>query len=82
VGYVKAEPGAISVIPGRAAFPVELRDLDAAKIDRMWEHIQQRFAETDRAESVETRCSLLDDSEPARADPTLQGAIHEAAKSA
>jgi allantoate deiminase len=32
-GLCEAEPGAISVIPGRAAFPVELRDLDAAKID-------------------------------------------------
>src|SRR6267143_799268 len=33
VGYMKAEPGAINVIPGRAEFPVELHDLDAARID-------------------------------------------------
>src|SRR5881398_3698815 len=81
VGYVKVAPGAINVIPGRVEFPVELRDLDAAKIDRMWEHIQQRFAETDKAENVETRCTLLDHSEPARADLNLQTAIREAAKS-
>ncbi len=81
VGFVKVAPGAINVIPGRVEFPVELRDLDAAKIVRMWEHIQQRFVETDKAENVETRCSLLDRSEPARADPNLQSAIREAAKS-
>jgi beta-ureidopropionase / N-carbamoyl-L-amino-acid hydrolase len=81
VGYVKVGPGAINVIPGRAEFPVELRDLDAAKVDRMWEHIQQRFAETDKAENVETHCSLLDHSEPARADSKLQAAIRESAKS-
>jgi N-carbamoyl-L-amino-acid hydrolase len=81
VGYVKVAPGAVNVIPGRVEFPVELRDLDAAKTDRMWEHIQQRFAETDKAENVETRCTLTDHSEPARADSALQVAIRDSAKS-
>jgi N-carbamoyl-L-amino-acid hydrolase len=81
VGYVKVNPGAVNVIPGRVEFPVELRDLDSTKVDRMWEHIQQKFADIDKAENVETRCSLVDHSEPARADPKLQTAIREAAKS-
>jgi beta-ureidopropionase / N-carbamoyl-L-amino-acid hydrolase len=81
VGYVKVNPGAVNVIPGRVEFPVELRDLDSKKVDRMWEHIQQKFSDTDKTESVETRCSLVDHSEPARADPKLQAAIGEAAKS-
>ena len=81
VGYVKVEPGAVNVVPGRAEFPVQLRDLDGAKVDRMWEDIQQRFAEADKEENVETRCSLLDHSEPARADPSLQAALREVAKS-
>ena len=81
VGYVKVTPGAVNVIPGRVEFPVELRDLDAAKILRMWEHIQQRFVENDKAENVETTCSLRDRSEPARADPNFQAAIRAAAKS-
>ena len=81
VGYVKVNPGAVNVIPGRVEFPVELRDLDSKKVDRMWEHIQQKFSGTDKAENVETRCSLVDHSEPARADPKLQAAIREAAKS-
>jgi N-carbamoyl-L-amino-acid hydrolase len=81
VGYMKVEPGAINVVPGRAEFPVQLRDLDSAKVDRMWEQIQQRFAEADKTENVETRCSLLDHSEPARADPSLQAIVRESAKS-
>jgi beta-ureidopropionase / N-carbamoyl-L-amino-acid hydrolase len=81
VGYVKVEPGAINVVPGRAEFPVQLRDLDSAKIDRMWEHIRQRFGEVDEAEGVETRCTLLDHSQPARSDPSLQAAVRESARS-
>jgi N-carbamoyl-L-amino-acid hydrolase len=81
VGYIRAEPGAINVIPGRAEFPVELRDLDAAIIDRMWERIQERFKQTDKEENVETRCTALDDVDPARSDPATQTAIRDAAKS-
>jgi N-carbamoyl-L-amino-acid hydrolase len=81
VGYVKVTPGAVNVIPGRVEFPVELRDLDVPKIDRMWEHIQKGFVETDKAENVETRCRLLDHSEPARTDPNFQTAIRTTAKS-
>jgi len=82
VGFMKAEPGAINVIPGRAVFPVELRDLDDGKIDRMWARIQEAFRETDKAEGVETSCTSLDDVKAARADPALQTAIRDAAKSA
>ncbi len=81
VGYMRAEPGAINVVPGRAEFPVELRDLDTAKIDRMWERIQERFKQTDKEENVETACTLLEDVEPARADALFQSVVRDAAKS-
>jgi len=58
-----------------------VRDLDAAKIDRMWERIQERFKQTDKEENVETRCTALDDVVPARADSAMQTAIRDAAKS-
>jgi N-carbamoyl-L-amino-acid hydrolase len=82
VGYIKVEPGAINVIPGRAEFPVELRDLDDNKIDRMWEKVQERFKQIDAAENVETRCTPLDDVKSARSDPASQTAIRDAARSA
>jgi N-carbamoyl-L-amino-acid hydrolase len=82
VGYMKAEPGAPNVIPGRVEFPVELRDLDAATIERMWENIQQKFAQTDKEEGVETRCAVINDIAPALSDPSVQSVIREAARSA
>lgn len=82
VGYIKAEPGAPNVIPGRAEFPVELRDLDAEKIQRMWEQTQKRMAETDKEEGVETHCDVINDIASALSDPSVQSAIRAAASSA
>jgi N-carbamoyl-L-amino-acid hydrolase len=82
VGYLKAEPGVPNVIPGRAEFPVELRDLEAARIERMWGVIQQRFGQTDAEEGVSTQCVVINDITPALADPSIQGVIRQAARSA
>lgn len=82
VGYMKAEPGVPNVIPGRVEFPVELRDLEAAKIERMWGVIQQRFGQTDTEEGVTTQCTVINDIAPALADPSIQTVIREAARSA
>jgi N-carbamoyl-L-amino-acid hydrolase len=82
VGYMKAEPGAPNVIPGSVEFPVELRDLDAARIGHMWELIQRRFVRTDKEEGVETRCVEINDIAPALSDPSVQSVIREAARAA
>jgi N-carbamoyl-L-amino-acid hydrolase len=81
VGYMRVEPGAINVIPGRVEFPIELRDLDAARIDGMWSRVQGKLRQIDKEENVETRCTVLDNTEPARTDQLMQSAIREAAKS-
>ena len=81
VGYLKAEPGAPNVIPGRVEFSVELRDLHAGKIERMWQHIQQKFAEVDKEiEGVETRCEVINDIAAAPSDLSIQSVIREAAQ--
>ena len=82
VGYLKVEPGAVNVIPGRAEFPVELRDLDSAKIDRVWGRIEKRFAAIGKNENVDIACTPGDSGEPARSDPAFQAAIREAATAA
>lgn len=82
VGLMKVEPGAPNVIPGRVEFPVELRDLDDAKVVRMWEHVAERFRQTDTEEGVETHCDATDEVSSARADANVQAAIRDAAKSA
>lgn len=82
VGYMKAEPGAPNVIAGRVEFPYELRDLDAAKIERMQERTLQHFADIDREEGTATVCTEVNHIEPALADPGIQATIRAAARSA
>jgi beta-ureidopropionase / N-carbamoyl-L-amino-acid hydrolase len=82
VGLMKVEPGAPNVIPGRVEFSVELRDLEDAKVGRMWERVAERFRQTDGEEGVETHCDATDEVKSARADANVQAAIHEAARSA
>jgi beta-ureidopropionase / N-carbamoyl-L-amino-acid hydrolase len=65
VGYMRAEPGAPNVIPGRVEFPFELRDLDAAKIERMARLIEEQFRKTDTQEGVATQCAVINDIAPA-----------------
>jgi N-carbamoyl-L-amino-acid hydrolase len=81
VGFMNVEPGAPNVIPGRAEFPVELRDLDDTKVVRMWEHVAERFRQADKEEGVDTRCEPSDDVKSASATPAIQAAIRDAAKS-
>jgi N-carbamoyl-L-amino-acid hydrolase len=80
VGLMRVEPGAPNVIPGRVEFPVELRDLDDAKVARMWGHVAERFRQTDKEEGVETHCEATDAVKSARADANVQAAIRDATK--
>lgn len=82
VGYMKVEPGARNIIPGRVEFPVEIRDLDVAKIHRFWAAIQLRFSEISKEEGVPIRCSPLDFDQPAAANHLVQRAIRDASGSA
>jgi N-carbamoyl-L-amino-acid hydrolase len=82
VGYMKVEPGARNIIPARVEFPVELRDLDAGEIQRIWARIEKRFAQIAREENVAIGCEPLSADEPARTDPAFRQAIREAARAA
>ena len=82
VGWIKAEPGAVNVIPGRVTFPVELRDLDAAKIDRIAARILQRFETIGREENVNITCSNPDRHAPALTSPAFRETIRVSAKEA
>jgi len=82
VGYVRLEPGARNIIPGRVEFPVELRDLDAAKVRRIWARIENRFAAIAKEENVQLDCVPLQADEPALTDPAIQNDIRAAARAA
>jgi N-carbamoyl-L-amino-acid hydrolase len=68
VGRIRAEPGAVNVIPGRVEMSVELRDLDAEKIQRIFGRIREeavRIAARTGTKigfaAVEDRTALTDD---------------------
>lgn len=82
VGYVKVEPGAGNIIPGRVEFLVELRDLAYETIDGIWRRIERRFGEIAAEENVGIECTLVADERPALTAPALRDAIREAARAA
>ncbi|HXJ07385.1 MAG TPA: Zn-dependent hydrolase [Candidatus Acidoferrum sp.] len=82
VGSMKIEPGASNVIPGRVTFPVELRDLDKEKIDRIGAKVIQRFQEIGRQENVQITCAAPDFHAPALTAKSFQDAIRTSAREA
>ncbi|HTT33538.1 MAG TPA: Zn-dependent hydrolase [Methylomirabilota bacterium] len=82
VGWMKIEPGATNVIPGRVTFPMELRDLDAEKIQRIAERILKRFEIIGREENVKISCEAADVDEPAITSTAFRQAIKAAASEA
>jgi N-carbamoyl-L-amino-acid hydrolase len=82
VGYMTVEPGAPNVIPGRVEFSIDLRDLDAAKVEQLWARMQSRFARIAQEESISLDCTPRSRVASALADPTIQAAIRTAASSA
>jgi N-carbamoyl-L-amino-acid hydrolase len=79
VGKIQAFPGAPNVIPGRVEFSLEIRDLDGAKMQRVFEMIQ---AEADRiAADMDVRFDFGTpefDLLPAPTDPAMRALIEEA----
>ncbi|HKR21612.1 MAG TPA: M20/M25/M40 family metallo-hydrolase, partial [Pyrinomonadaceae bacterium] len=79
VGRINALPGAPNVIPGKVVLSLELRDLDAAKINMLYERIHaeaQRIAESSRTkfDFKEINVNI-----PAPTDPRIRSLISEAA---
>jgi N-carbamoyl-L-amino-acid hydrolase len=80
VGWMKIEPGASNVIPGRVTFPVEIRDLDAQKIEAIGTRVLRRFDEIGKQENVEITCTKPDVHAPALTTPAFREAILASAR--
>jgi len=82
VGQMRVEPGASNVIPGRVTFSVELRDLDAANLERIGQRILTRFDTISREENVKIECTPEDVHAPALTDTRFREAIRASASEA
>jgi beta-ureidopropionase / N-carbamoyl-L-amino-acid hydrolase len=80
VGWIKVEPGAYNVIPGKVVLGLELRDLDEKKIDDMFIRIRTESAGVGALNG--TRFSFTEPvlSHPALTDKSFQQLIDATAK--
>jgi len=82
VGKIAIQPGAYNVIPGKVVLGLEIRDLDAAKIEMLFTEMEKRAATI--AISSKTKISFdrqPNESKPALTDKALQQVINTTAKS-
>ncbi len=80
VGRIRAEPGAPNVIPGKVVMSLEIRDLDAAQIQRVFDSIQAEAGQIARSRQIRIDFSEIDLAlEPAPTDARLRRLIAEAA---
>jgi N-carbamoyl-L-amino-acid hydrolase len=81
IGWIKVEPGAYNVIPGKVVLGLELRDLDEKKFLGLFDQIRNRAAEIGQIN--QTRFSFTDPviSHPALTDKGFQKLIDDTAKS-
>ncbi|MFN2530689.1 MAG: M20 family metallo-hydrolase [Pyrinomonadaceae bacterium] len=80
VGKIQAFPGAYNVIPGKVITSLGLRDLDAAKVQMMFERIQTEVRQIEVATGTTFEFKQVNMSEPAPTDPRFRNVIDATAK--
>lgn len=80
VGKIQAFPGAPNVIPGKVILTLELRDLDAAKIQMLYQQIRTEADQIARAGRVTFDFQELNTNIPAPTDPRIRTIIDQSAK--
>src|SRR5215510_12668737 len=80
VGWIRVQPGAYNVIPGKTVLGLELRDLDEKKIEEMFNRIRAEVTQIGALNG--TRFSFTDPvlSHPALTDKSFQKLIDDTAK--
>jgi len=80
VGKIQALPGAFNVIPGKVITSLGLRDLDAAKVQMLFDKIQAEVRQIEAATGTKFEFKQVNSSQPALTDPRMRAAIDESAK--
>ena len=80
VGRIQALPGAPNVIPGKVILSLELRDLDASKIDMLYQKIRGEADQIAQSSKVTFDFKEINVNIPAPTDSRLRTMIDESAK--
>jgi beta-ureidopropionase / N-carbamoyl-L-amino-acid hydrolase len=80
VGQIRAEPGAPNVIPGKVVMSLEIRDLDAAQMQRVFDAVQTEANRIAKSRQTPIGFNEIDMAlEPAPTDVRMRRIIAEAA---
>ena len=80
VGKIQAWPGAPNVIPGKVVLTLELRDLDAAKIQTLYQRIRAEADQIAQASKVTFDFKEINTNIPAPTDARIRAIIDQSAK--
>ena len=80
VGRIQALPGAYNVIPGKVVTTLELRDLDAAKIQTLFRQIKVEVAAIEKATGTTFTFQETNTIVPAPTDARVRAVIGDTAK--
>src|SRR5215510_11081058 len=80
VGRIQALPGAPNVIPGKVVLSLELRDLDARKIDTLYQKIRAEADQIAQSLKVSFDFKEINVNIPAPTDPKIRAIIDSSAK--
>jgi len=82
IGRLSALPGVPNVIPGKVVCSLEIRDLDNAKIERLFGAIRAEAAKIAEATGTTFSYAITHDSKSALTDPRVQKAVETSARDA
>ncbi len=80
VGKIQALPGAYNIVPGKVTTSLGLRDLDAAKVQMIYEKIQAEVRQIETATGTKFDFKQVTSSQPAPTDVRFRRVIDDAAK--
>jgi N-carbamoyl-L-amino-acid hydrolase len=80
VGKIQALPGAYNIIPGRVDTSLGLRDLDADKVQMLFQKIQAEVQQIEKATGTKFEFKPVNATPPAPTDPRIRQVVDESAK--
>ncbi len=80
VGKIQAFPGAFNIVPGKVVTSLGLRDLDAAKVQMLFQKIQVEVQQIEKITGTKFEFKQVNASQPAPTDARFRRVIDESAK--
>ncbi len=81
-GVCEVFPGAVNSVPSRVKLEVDIRDIDAARRDRVLAEIQSSCNQTAARRNVRITTEIINSDPPATCDETILAALEDSCKAA